>query len=47
MFILNVVLPVKSYQNRKFCGPTLIGASFASISEVLNIHHFRMAEATG
>jgi len=31
---LKVVHPLKIYQNKKFHGPTLSGASFAVISEV-------------
>jgi hypothetical protein len=34
MVSLKVVHPLKIYQNTKFHGPTLIGASFASTSEV-------------
>jgi hypothetical protein len=34
MVSLKVVHPLKIYQNTKFNGPTLIGASFASTSEV-------------
>jgi hypothetical protein len=33
-FILKVVHPLKIYQNTKFHGPTLIGASFAPTSKV-------------
>jgi hypothetical protein len=34
MVLLKVVHPLKIYQYTKFNGPTLTGASFASISEV-------------
>jgi hypothetical protein len=34
MVSLKVVHPLKIYQHTKYHGPTLTGASFASISEV-------------
>jgi hypothetical protein len=44
---LKVVHPLKIYQYTKFDGPTLTGASFASIHlRSLNVHHFGMVEAT-
>jgi hypothetical protein len=35
MVSLKVVHPLRIYQNKKFHGPTLIGASFTSTSKVL------------
>jgi hypothetical protein len=38
---------LKICQHAKLHGPTLTGASFASTSEVINVHHFGTVEATG
>jgi hypothetical protein len=46
MVLLKVVHPLKIYQETKFHGPTLTGASFESLRS-LNVRHFGMVEATG